>query len=116
MGAIDSRRASQVMESALEKIVEYQADVMILDITGVPVVDTNVADHLIRTIKAVELLGTQCLVVGIGPELAQTVVSLGVDLSLISPCADMRQGLTQAFLRLGLDVVPKSAIAAAQGE
>ncbi len=116
IGTLDSYRAKQVMEELLREVSTEQADIVLIDITGVPVVDTNVADHLIRTIKAVELLGTQCLVVGIGPELAQTVVSLGVDLSLISPCADMRQGLTQAFLRLGLDVVPKAAVAAAHGE
>ncbi|MBI5830893.1 MAG: STAS domain-containing protein [Armatimonadetes bacterium] len=109
IGTLDSYRAKQVMEELLREVSREQADIVLIDITGVPVVDTNVADHLIRTIKAVELLGTQCLVVGIGPELAQTVVSLGVDLSLISPCADMRQGLTQAFLRLGLDVVPRAA-------
>jgi rsbT co-antagonist protein RsbR len=109
IGTIDSYRAKQIMEELLREVAAEQAGIVLIDITGVPVVDTNVADHLIRTIKAAELLGTQCLLVGIGPELAQTIVSLGVDLSRITSCADMRHGLTVGFDRLGLDVVPKSA-------
>ena len=113
IGTIDSYRAKRIMEELLRVVSEEQADIVLIDITGVPVVDTNVADHLIRTIKAVELLGAECLVVGIGPELAQTVVALGVDLSNVSPPADMGDGLTEAFRRRGLAVVPRSAAAAA---
>jgi rsbT co-antagonist protein RsbR len=110
IGTIDSYRAKQIMEELLREVAIEQAGIVLIDITGVPVVDTNVADHLIRTIKAAELLGTECLLVGIGPELAQTIVSLGVDLSRITSCADMRQGLTVGFERLGLAVVPKASV------
>lgn len=105
IGTIDSYRSRQVMEELLTAIVAYQADIVIVDITGVPVVDTNVADHLIKTIRAAELLGAQCLLVGLGSDLAQTVVGLGVDLRGIESAADMRQGLTLAFKRLGYSVV-----------
>jgi rsbT co-antagonist protein RsbR len=107
IGTVDSYRAKQIMEDLLKEVATEQAGIVLIDITGVPVVDTNVADHLIRTIKAAELLGTECLLVGIGPELAQTIVSLGVDLSRITSCADMRQGLTVGFRKLGLDVLPR---------
>lgn len=108
IGTVDSYRAKQIMEELLKEVAAEQAGIVLIDITGVPVVDTNVADHLIRTIKAAELLGTQCLLVGIGPELAQTIVSLGVDLSRITSCADMRQGLTVGFQKLGLEVTQRA--------
>ncbi|NUP98636.1 MAG: STAS domain-containing protein [Armatimonadetes bacterium] len=107
IGTIDTYRARQIMDELLGKIAAQRAAIVLLDITGVPVVDTNVADHLIKTIRAAELLGARCMLVGIGPELAQTVVSLGVDLRSIASTADMRQGLNLAFQRLGLEVVPK---------
>ncbi len=105
IGTIDTYRARQIMDELLTTVAREQASVVLIDITGVPVVDTNVADHLIKTIHAAELLGTHCYLVGIGPELAQTIVGLGVDLRSITSTADMRQGLTLAFKRLGLGVV-----------
>ncbi|MCC7492411.1 MAG: STAS domain-containing protein [Fimbriimonadaceae bacterium] len=112
IGTIDSWRARQIMEELLRSVAAERAAMVLIDITGVPVVDTNVADHLIKTFRAAELLGTECLLVGVGPELAQTIVSLGVDLRSIDSCADMRQGLTLAFRRLGLRVVPVDPVAA----
>lgn len=108
IGAVDGYRAKRIMEELLRAVSDEQADIVLLDITGVPVVDTNVADHLIRTIRAVELLGAQCLIVGIAPEFAQTVIGLGVHLESVTPYKDMREGLTEAFRRLSLVVVKKS--------
>lgn len=106
IGTIDSYRARQIMEELLSSVAKEQAAIVLIDITGVPVVDTNVADHLIKTVRAAELLGAECLLVGIGPELAQTLVSLGIDLRSITTAADLRQGLNLAFHRVGLRVVP----------
>lgn len=106
IGTIDSHRARQIMEELLHSVATQQAAVVIFDITGVPVVDTNVADHLIKTIRAAELLGAECLLVGIGPELSQTLVGLGIDLRDIATAADLQRGLALAFARLGLRVVP----------
>lgn len=105
IGTIDTYRARQIMEELLKAVSHERAAIVLIDITGVPVVDTNVADHLIQTIRAAELLGTDCLLVGIGPELAQTIVGLGVDLRNITSAGDMRHGLTLAFRRLGYQVV-----------
>ena len=104
VGAIDSPRAAQITENLLERIVQTQARVVILDITGVPLVDTGVANRLLKTVRAASLLGARCLLVGIRPEIAQTVVHLGVDLSGIETCADLQSGLERAFAMLGLQV------------
>jgi rsbT co-antagonist protein RsbR len=101
VGAIDSRRASQVMESALEKIVEYQADVMILDITGVPVVDTCVANYLLQMARAIKLLGANVVLVGIGAEIAQTIVQLGVELNDVTTRSNLQSGIEYALTRRG---------------
>lgn len=100
-GAVDSRRATQVMESVLEKIVGNQADVLILDITGVPVVDTGVANYLIQMARAVNLLGAQVVLVGIGPEIAQTIVQLGVELHNIITRSNLQAGIEYALRRSG---------------
>src|SRR6185295_2919913 len=81
IGNIDSRRAQQVIEALLEGVAETRTQVAILDITGVPVVDTQVANALIGAAQAVKLLGAQVVITGIRPEVAQTLVGLGVDLS-----------------------------------
>jgi rsbT co-antagonist protein RsbR len=81
IGHIDSRRSSQIMESMLIGVQRYQARFVIVDITGVPVVDTAVANHLIQATRAFALLGARCIMAGIAPEVAQTLVQLGVDLS-----------------------------------
>lgn len=104
VGAIDSRRATQVMEAVLEKIVEYQADVLILDITGVPVVDTGVANHLIQMARAVTLLGAQVIQVGISAEIAQTIVQLGVDMRNITTLANLQAGIAYALGQRGFKI------------
>jgi rsbT co-antagonist protein RsbR len=104
VGAIDSPRAAKITEDLLERIVARQARVVIMDITGVPLVDTGVANRLLKTVRAASLLGAHCLLVGIRPEIAQTVVHLGVDLSGIETCADLQSGLERAFEMVGLAV------------
>jgi rsbT co-antagonist protein RsbR len=107
IGIIDSNRAKQIMENLLQAIVETQASIAIIDITGVPMVDTEVADRLIRTIKAAGLLGTTCMMVGIKPDIAQSLVHLGVDLQDIETHSSLQGGLAAAFRRIGLEVVRK---------
>lgn len=104
VGAIDSPRAAKITEGLLQRIVATQARVVLLDITGVPLVDTGVANRLLKTVRAASLLGARCLLVGIRPEIAQTVVHLGVDLSGIETYADLQAGLARAFEMLGLEV------------
>jgi rsbT co-antagonist protein RsbR len=101
VGVVDPRRATQIMEAVLDKIVEHQADVLILDITGVPVVDTSVANYIIQMARAVTLLGSQVVLVGIGSEIAQTIVQLGVDLHNITTLANLQAGIGYALAQQG---------------
>jgi anti-anti-sigma factor len=96
IGAIDTRRATQITESLLEAISRHQTQVLIIDITGVAVVDTSVVHHLLQTARAARLLGTTPVLVGIGPEVAQTIVQLGVDLSSIVTRSTLQAGLAYA--------------------
>ena len=107
IGTIDSFRARQVTEQLLDRITQTQATFVILDITGVPIVDTNVANHLIKTIRAASLLGTHCILVGIGPEIAQTLVRLGVDLSGIETRGTLQDGLELALRAQGWQISPR---------
>lgn len=106
VGAIDSIRAKEIMEKLLESVIQYQADIVIIDITGVPIVDTQVANRLMRTVESVRLLGTRSIVTGINPAIAQTLVQLGVDLGQLNTKASLRTGLKQAFRELKLTVRP----------
>jgi rsbT co-antagonist protein RsbR len=109
VGTIDSRRASQIMESALEKIVAYQADVLILDITGVPLVDTGVANYILQMARAVTLLGSKVVLVGIGAEIAQTIVQLGVELHDMTTLANLQAGIAFALAQQGFAIRPIGA-------
>ncbi len=97
IGVIDSRRATQVLESLLESIASASSQIVIIDITGVPMVDTSVASYLVRAVQAAQLLGCQTLLVGISPEIAQTLVGLGVDFSRIITRSTLRSGLEYAM-------------------
>ncbi|NJN66880.1 MAG: PAS domain S-box protein [Chloroflexaceae bacterium] len=97
IGSVDTARAQQVMETLLEGIAMYQADTAILDITGVSVVDTQVANALIQTAQAVRLLGAQVVLTGIGPIMAQTLVHLGADLSSIVTRGSLQNGIAYAL-------------------
>jgi rsbT co-antagonist protein RsbR len=106
VGAIDSFRASQIMERLLTAIAERQADIIILDITGVPVIDTAVANYLLQTARAAQLIGAHVILVGIGPEIAQTMVQLGVDVSSIEVGSTLQSGIDLALRRMGRAIRP----------
>lgn len=104
IGTLDSSRTQVVMESLLMKIVETESTIAILDISGVPAVDSLVAQHLIKTVSATRLMGAECIISGIRPEIAQTIVHLGIDLSGINTKATLAHALRFAFQTLKLDV------------
>ena len=104
IGTLDSARTQVVMESLLQRIVETGAEVAIIDITGVPTVDTLVAQHLIKTITAARLMGAECIISGIRPQIAATIVHLGVDLSAVITKATLADAFQVALSRLGLAV------------
>ena len=105
IGTLDSARTQVVMESLLQKLVSTGATMAIIDITGVPTVDTGVAKHLIKTITAARLMGADCLISGIRPAIAQTIVHLGVDLSEVTTKATLADALDLCLRRLGLGIV-----------
>jgi anti-anti-sigma regulatory factor/HAMP domain-containing protein len=107
IGTIDSARAAQIVEQLLNSIVNTQASVVIIDITGVPVIDTAVANHLIKTIQAARMLGADTIITGISPANAQTLVTLGVDLSMMTTRGSLRSGVKLADEMLKLVVVEK---------
>ena len=102
IGTLDSARTQVVMESLLQKIVETGAGIAIIDITGVPTVDTLVAQHLLKTVTAIRLMGADCIVSGVRPQIAQTIVHLGVDLADVITKATIADAFTIALTRLGL--------------
>lgn len=102
IGALDTRRSQHLTESLLTEIAATQSRVAILDITGVPTVDSAVANHLLKTVASVKLLGAECVVTGIRPEVAQTIVHLGVDLTAVETLSNLSEGLKWAFNRLRL--------------
>ncbi|SFE78940.1 STAS domain-containing protein [Alteribacillus iranensis] len=93
VGTIDTERAKLIMENVLDGIIEHRSQVVLIDITGVPVVDTMVAHHLIQTAEAIRLVGAECILVGIRPEIAQTIVNLGIDLSKFRTKSSLRRGV-----------------------
>ncbi|WP_238533792.1 STAS domain-containing protein [Pedobacter agri] len=110
IGTLDSSRTQIVMENLLQEIVETGSSIAILDISGVPAVDSLVAQHLIKTVSATRLMGAECIISGIRPEIAQTVVHLGIDLSNIITKASLASALSYAFRVLRLEVRKSSAI------
>jgi rsbT co-antagonist protein RsbR len=106
IGTLDSARTQIVMESLLERIVTSGAEIAIIDITGVPTVDTLVAQHLIKTISAARLMGADCILSGIRPQIAQTIVHLGLELNVVSK-ATMADALALALRRAGKTVVDR---------
>jgi rsbT co-antagonist protein RsbR len=107
IGTLDSARTQTVMENLLEEIVSTGAEIAIIDITGVPTVDTLVAQHLIKTVAAARLMGADCVISGIRPQIAQTIVHLGLDLGVVSK-ATMADAFALALRRLGKAVFDRA--------
>jgi rsbT co-antagonist protein RsbR len=101
IGTLDSARTQVVMESLLQKVVDTGAQIAILDITGVPTVDTLVAQHLLKTVTALRLMGAECIISGVRPQIAQTIVHLGVDLQGVTTKANLADALALALKRTG---------------
>jgi rsbT co-antagonist protein RsbR len=105
IGTLDSQRTQVVMESLLERIVETGSEIAIIDITGVPTVDTLVAQHLLKTVTAIRLMGADCIISGVRPQIAQTIVHLGLDLQGIVTKANLADALALALQRLEIRFV-----------
>lgn len=97
IGTIDTERAKQIMENLLTGVVKQRSEVVLIDITGVPVVDTMVAHHIIQAAEAVRLVGAKCMICGIRPEIAQTIVSLGINLNEIVTKNSLKKGIDAAL-------------------
>lgn len=112
IGTLDSARTQVVMENLLQSIVDTGSDIAIIDITGVPTVDTLVAQHLLKTISAARLMGADCVISGIRPQIAQTMVHLGVELNVVSK-ASLADAFALALRRTGRKVVADKALLSA---
>ncbi len=105
VGTLDSARTQVVMEALLQALVDTGSEHAIIDITGVAAVDTQVAQHLLKTVQAARLLGAECIISGIRPQIAQTVVALGIELGDIQTKANLADAMLLALRRSGVDVV-----------
>jgi rsbT co-antagonist protein RsbR len=115
IGTLDSERTQVVMETLLQRLVATGSTIAVIDITGVPTVDTLVAQHLLKTVSAAQLMGADCIISGIRPQIAQTIVHLGIDLSAVATKASLSDAFALALKRRGLTVVPVGSNAAARG-
>jgi rsbT co-antagonist protein RsbR len=104
IGTLDSSRTQVVMEALLQRIVETGSNIAIIDITGVPTVDTLVAQHLLKTVSAIRLMGAECIISGIRPQIAQTIVHLGIDLQGIATKASLADALSLALAQQGFRI------------
>jgi rsbT co-antagonist protein RsbR len=109
IGTLDSERTQVVMENLLQSLIDHNAEIAIIDITGVPTVDTLVAQHLLKTISAARLMGADCIISGIRPQIAQTMVHLGVELNVVSK-ASLADALALALQRIGRTVVRTKSV------
>ncbi len=105
IGTLDSARTQTMMEALLTRIADTGSAIAIIDITGVPTVDTLVAQHLIKTVTAIRLMGAECIISGVRPQIAQTIVHLGVDLGKVTTKANLADALSLALARIGMTVV-----------
>lgn len=113
VGSVDTARAQEMNERLLDRIIQTRSEIVILDITAVPVVDTAVAKHLLETVSSARLLGAEVLIVGLSSRTAMTLVHLGLDLGGVITRTTLAKGLELAFERLGLKVVPAESRSAA---
>jgi rsbT co-antagonist protein RsbR len=111
IGTLDSERTQVVMETLLQRLVATGSSIAVIDITGVPTVDTLVAQHLLKTVSAAQLMGADCIISGIRPQIAQTIVHLGIDLSSVATKASLSDAFALALKRRGLTVVPVTSAA-----
>jgi rsbT co-antagonist protein RsbR len=111
VGIVDSKRAQDIMESMLNKIQETQARVVILDILGVAMVDSKVASHLIKITQSCSLMGADCIISGISPVIAQTLVQLGIELGGVTTTATLKGAIALAFDMTGFEVAAKKKAA-----
>jgi anti-anti-sigma regulatory factor/GAF domain-containing protein len=116
VGTIDSQRAMRIMEDLLTGITRFQAEQVIIDVTGVPVMDGAIVNHLMQTIKAATLLGAKCMLVGIDSEKAQTIVTLGLDWKGIRTFSNLRAGIQAALQELGFAIMPFSPFSPTEEE
>ncbi len=112
IGTLDSSRTQTIMESLLARIVETESEIAIIDITGVPTVDTLTAQHLLKTVTAARLMGAECIISGIRPQIAQTIVHLGVELGDVVTKASLADAFRVALQRANLTIVKRGAVAA----
>jgi PAS domain S-box-containing protein len=112
IGTLDSQRTQQLMERLLNKVTESSSPVALVDITGVPTIDTQTAQHLIEAIAAVRLLGSEVVLTGVRPSIAQTLVHLGIDLTNVTTRSSLSAGLRRALEMLDLKIVTKAATSA----
>lgn len=108
VGIIDSKRAQEIMATTLSKISETQAQVFIMDISGVAVVDTQVANHMIQVTKATRLMGCESTISGLSPSIAETIVQLGIDVGKVKTTATLKDALSSAFRRIGMAITKAS--------
>lgn len=109
IGVLDSYRAQKIMETLLNKIVETQSELVVLDVTGVASIDTEVASHIMKTVQAANLLGARCVLTGIRPEVAQTVIHLGLDLEKFVTKRDLQEGLEFGLEQMGYEIRRKDS-------
>jgi rsbT co-antagonist protein RsbR len=109
IGTLDSARTQTVMETLLQRIVETGSSIAIIDITGVPTVDTLVAQHLLKTVTAIRLMGADCIISGIRPQIAQTIVHLGITLEGVITRATLADALALALKRSGQTITAVKA-------
>ncbi len=114
IGTLDSSRTQTIMESLLERIVETGSEIAIIDITGVPTVDTLTAQHLLKTVTAARLMGAECIISGIRPQIAQTIVHLGVELGDVITKASLADAFRIALQRSNYAIVKRPATSAAR--
>src|SRR5204863_3763260 len=114
IGVLDSQRARQVTEQRLRGIRTNRAKVVVIDITGVPQIDSTVANNLVQTVEASRLMGASVIITGLSPDIAQTLVTIGVDLSKVNAVGDLQGGIEEAERLVGYEVLTPAAVSSSE--